>query len=84
MVFIANLYCFLDIIVQMMLLNQYLAQTNIHGNISVIVNSFKMEPQAYFFYFAYFNVRLWMCLLNKKNYKLQILVVKMCSFTTVW
>lgn len=49
MVFIANLYCFLDIIVQMMLLNQYLAQTNIHGNISVIVNSFKMEPQAYFF-----------------------------------
>lgn len=51
MVFIANLYCFLDIIVQMMLLNPYLAQTNIHRNISVIVNSFKMEPQAYFFLF---------------------------------
>lgn len=49
MVLIASVYCCeLDIIVQMKLCKQYLAQTNIHKNIFVLVNSFRMESQPYF------------------------------------
>lgn len=81
MILIASVYCFvLDIIVQMKLLKQYLAQTNIHKNISVIVNSFRMESQPYFINMLVLDCGC-VCLIKNTSFKL---VVKMCGFTTLW